>query len=148
MQQSRNSRDPCSSGSRVVDWLYKNVSIDANAQGGLYVGGTGSVDMNLRQVSGDGGGGGGYFGADAHMDVDIQVSGPELSDGFYRSYSICGGVGIGGCVTFNFQNGAMSTAVSLGANAGLSASASLLYQKTILPPARFPGTPESCTRKN
>lgn len=115
MQQSQNSSDPCSSGSKVVDWLYKYVSIDATAQGGLYVGGTGSVDMNLRQVSGDGGGGGGYFGADAHMDVDIQVSGPELSDGFYRSYSICGGVGFGGCVTFNFQNGAMSTAVSLGA---------------------------------
>lgn len=101
--------------------------------------------MNLREVSGSGGLGFGYFGLDAGVDGAIHLTGPELSDGFYRNYSLCAGVGYGGCVSFNFQNGNMSTDVSLGPNLGLSASGSVQYQKTPLGPAPPPGATKGCT---
>lgn len=127
-------------GSKVGKWAYGNIAIEPHVQGGVVLlGGSASSDMNLSAVSGSGGLGFGYLGLDAGIDAAIHVTGPELSDGFYRSYSICAGLGFGGCLTFNFQNGNMSTQLSLGANLGLSASGSYQYQKTFLGPAPYPG---------
>jgi RHS repeat-associated protein len=135
-----NQRQP--SGSNVGEWAYENIAIEPHVQGGVgLLGGSASSDMNLSTISGSAGLGFGYLGLDAGIDATIHLTGPELSDGFYRSYNLCAGLGFGGCVTFNFQSGNMSTELSLGANLGLSASGSYQYQKTILGPAPYSGAP-------
>jgi RHS repeat-associated protein len=127
-------------GNPVIEWLVDRVSFGVGASAGFGVGASAAADFSAEEIGATGGIGLMQFGADVRAGVNIRLSGPGTDTGAFGQTQICAGFGLGGCFKFQFQNGFVSTELSLGAAAGLSFSNSLMYHQSLLGPAPLPAS--------
>ncbi|OYZ04743.1 MAG: hypothetical protein B7Y26_11320 [Hydrogenophilales bacterium 16-64-46] len=128
MQKSASSNNNKSGVlDRVIRWIDKNVVYDVGVRGGVGVGGEYSLSASAEQLGRKAFdvniGGGEAIGATVGAIAIVPVFdvGPDVDAPLRTSLSICGGVGVGGCVFINtLDRGVFSIDLGVGAIGGLS----------------------------